>query len=134
MSDPALRGTLVDLSLRVTALEQVWASLETRVAELEHVALRQDHVFEELDAGREQILLILHELAGALQAERERLDQALGVDTTGRAGHRGRRTDALLLVRASAARARGPSSGVRALLRRPPAPASGRDGGLLRWD
>ena len=82
MSDPALRGTLVDLSLRVTALEQVWASLETRVAELEHVALRQDHVFEELDAGREQILLILHELAGALQAERERLDQALGVDET----------------------------------------------------
>lgn len=78
--DPVVRGTFVDLSLRVTALEQVWASLETRVMELEHIALRQDHVFEELDAGREQILLILHELAGALQAERERLDRALGVE------------------------------------------------------
>ena len=80
--DPALRTTLVDLCLRVTALEQIWTSLETRVAELEHIAVRQDHVFEELDAGREQILLILHELAGALQAERERLDAALGVDDT----------------------------------------------------
>lgn len=79
--DPALRITLVNLSVRVTALEHVWASLETRVAELEHVALRQDHVFEELDAGREQILLILQELAQALETERMRLDQALGMSS-----------------------------------------------------
>ena len=79
MSDSALRTTLVDLSLRVTALERAVSALDERVLTLEHAVDQQDHVFDELDAGRSQVLLILHELSQALETERTRLDQALGL-------------------------------------------------------
>lgn len=51
MTDPALRTTLVDLSLRVTALEQAVSVLDDRVVELEVIAQVQDQAIEEI-AGR----------------------------------------------------------------------------------